>query len=255
MTIEEIKQKLTDIHTPDDPFLQKIKEDHRVGVRNLYTRWHKEFSRKKEQKREFYKLRKYEESLWEKGYDFIGGIDEVGRGPLAGPVVASCVILSPQFFLPGLIDSKKISEQKREKFFSRIIEEAVAVGIGMATAEEIDRLNIYEATKLAMYRAISDLPIKPNYLLIDAMTLENEIPQQSIIKGDLKSISIAASSIVAKVTRDTYMKKLAEKYPQYGFENHKGYGTREHIRAIEKYGPMKEHRKTFVPTVKPLTLF
>ncbi len=172
---------------------------------------------------------------------------KISRGPLAGPVVCAAVILGENFFLPGLNDSKALSEKKREQLYEYIMDHALSVGIGSASATEIDELNIYQATKLAMTRAVKQLEISPEYLLIDAMELPLSIPQTSIIKGDAKSISIAASSIIAKVTRDRYMKELGEKYPQYGFESHMGYGTSQHIQAIEKYGVIEEHRRSFAP--------
>ena len=196
---------------------------------------------------------KYEKELYEKGYQLIAGIDEVGRGPLVGPVVTSCVILPKNFCLEGLTDSKKLTEKKREAFFDIIMEKAIAVGIGIMDENVIDEVNIYEATKLAMYDAIKKCKTKPDYLLIDAMKLENtDIPSLSIIKGDLKSISISAASVIAKVTRDRMMDDLHKKYPMYNFKKNKGYPTKEHIKAIEKYGIIKEHRKTFNPVSKYL---
>ncbi len=171
----------------------------------------------------------------------------IRAGPLAGPVVAAAVILGEDFYLPGLNDSKKVSESKREQFYKYIMEHAICVAIGKATAAEIDELNIYQATKLAMSRAVDSLKIKPDYLLIDAMEIPITIPQKPIIKGDAKSVSIAASSIIAKVTRDRYMKDLGEKYPHFGFENHMGYGTAAHMESIEKYGIIDEHRRSFAP--------
>jgi ribonuclease HII len=195
----------------------------------------------------FIEMSAYENSLINHKVRYIAGIDEVGRGPLAGPVVAACVILPEDFYLPGINDSKKLSKKKREKFYSIILEHAVSYGIGVATVEEIDELNIYQATKLAMERAIKHLTIKPDHLLIDAMKLDVEIAQTSIIKGDAKSISIAAASIVAKVTRDLYMAQLGNKYPMYQFDTNSGYGTKVHLEAIETYGIIPEHRKTYEP--------
>lgn len=247
LSIKEIKTAMQQITEPDDPFLEQIKADGRKGVQQLYTSWTKQYSKNKELHRNFYEMRKNEESLWNKGYKLVGGIDEVGRGPLAGPVIASCVTLSPDFYLPGLTDSKKLSKQKREEFFQQIKEQALCIGIGTADAEEIDKLNIYEATKLAMERAVADTGSSIDYLLIDAMKLSNGIPQTSIIKGDATSISISASSVVAKVTRDRYMEVAGKNYPGYGFENHMGYGTEEHLTAIRELGITKEHRKSFAP--------
>ena len=181
----------------------------------------------------------------EQGFSLIAGIDEVGRGPLAGPVVASAVILPETFYLPGLNDSKKISEAKRELFYETIMEEAIAVGTGIVHNEEIDEINIYEATKKAMITAVAQLSQQPDHLLIDAMKLDLPIPQLSIIKGDAKSVSIAAASIVAKVTRDRMMKEYAKEYPHYGFDKNMGYGTSAHLDALHAYGLTPWHRKKF----------
>ena len=190
---------------------------------------------------------KYERELIDKGITLIGGVDEVGRGPLVGPVVAACVILPLDFSLDGLTDSKKLSEKKRDFFFEEIKKQAVAIGIGIKDENVIDEVNIYEATKLAMIDAINNCKVKPKHVLIDAMPLELDIPTTSIIKGDLKSITISAASVIAKVTRDKMMYELDEKYPMYEFKKNKGYPTKAHMEAIKKYGIIKEHRKTFGP--------
>lgn len=193
-------------------------------------------------------LYRYEKELWNNGIDYVAGMDEVGRGPLIGPVVTACVILPKDFVLEGLTDSKKLSEKKREEYYDYIIKHALSVSVGMMDEKIIDEVNIYEATKLAMYQAVEKSPIKPQHILIDAMKLENlEIPSTSIIKGDAKSISIAAASVIAKVTRDRMMIELDQKYPMYGFKSHKGYPTKKHIESIEKYGLIEGYRKTFKP--------
>lgn len=195
-----------------------------------------------------YDLYEYEKELWNNGVNYIAGVDEVGRGPLIGPVVTACVILPKDFHLDGLTDSKKLTEKKRDIFYDYIMEHALSVSIGMMDEKIIDEVNIYEATKLAMYQAINNSSIKPEHVLIDAMKLEDlDIPSTSIIKGDAKSISIAAASVIAKVTRDRMMIELDEKYPMYGFKGHKGYPTKKHIEAIEKYGLIEGYRKTFKP--------
>ena len=192
--------------------------------------------------------REYEDELEKKGIKYIAGVDEVGRGPLVGPVVTACVILPPGYTLEGLTDSKKLSLKKREMYFDIIMKDALSVSVGMKSEDVIDDVNIYEATKLAMYEAINNSKIKPEHVLIDAMKLEElEMPSTSIIKGDLKSITIAAASVIAKVTRDRMLVELDKKYPEYGFAKNAGYGTKQHIEAIEKYGIIKEHRKTFKP--------
>ena len=190
---------------------------------------------------------KYERELREKGITLIAGVDEVGRGPLVGPVVAACVILPEDFSLDGLTDSKKLSEKKRDFFFEEIKKQAISIGIGIKDEDVIDEVNIYEATKLAMIDAINNCNVKPEHILIDAMPLELDIPTTSIIKGDLKSITISAASVIAKVTRDRMMYELDLKYPMYEFKKNKGYPTKAHMDAIKKYGIIKEHRKTFGP--------
>lgn len=193
-------------------------------------------------------LYKYEKELWGNGINYIAGVDEVGRGPLIGPVVTACVILPKDFILEGLTDSKKLTEKKRDEYYDYIMEHALSVSVGMMDEKVIDEVNIYEATKLAMYQAINNSSITPEHVLIDAMKLEElEIPSTSIIKGDAKSISIAAASVIAKVTRDRMMIELDQKYPMYGFKSHKGYPTKKHVEAIEKYGLIDGYRKTFKP--------
>lgn len=194
-------------------------------------------------------LYQYEQELYNKGIKYIGGVDEVGRGPLVGPVVTACVVLPKDFILEGLTDSKQLSEKKRDKFFEYIKEHAIACEVGIIGPEIIDKVNIYEATKLAMLEAINKVKekLKLEHVLIDAMPLELDIPSTSIIKGDAKSISIAAASVIAKVTRDKMMYELDVKYPEYGFKNHKGYPTKKHIEAINKYGLIEGYRKTYGP--------
>ena len=193
-------------------------------------------------------LYQYEKEIWKNGINLIAGMDEVGRGPLIGPVVTACVILPKDFVLEGLTDSKKLSEKKREEFYDYIMEHAISVGIGMMDDKVIDEVNIYEATKLAMYQAVEKSKVKPEHVLIDAMKLDKlEMPSTSIIKGDAKSISIAAASVIAKVTRDRMMIELDKKYPMYGFKSHKGYPTKKHIEAIKEYGLIDGYRKTFKP--------
>ena len=190
---------------------------------------------------------KYERELNKKGITLIAGVDEVGRGPLIGPVVAAAVILPKNFELEGLTDSKKLSEKKREKFFEIIKKEAISIGIGVISEKRIDEINIYEATKEAMYEAINNLNPKPEHILIDAMKLDLSVPSTSIIKGDLLSISISAASVIAKVTRDHMLYELDKEYPMYDLKNNKGYGTKKHIEAIKKYGITKYHRLSYKP--------
>lgn len=195
-------------------------------------------------------LYKYECELYQKGINLIGGIDEVGRGPLIGPVVAACVILPKNFKLEGLTDSKKLSEKKRIAFDKIIREKAISIGIGEINEKIIDEVNIYEATKLAMKKAVDNMEIKPEHLLIDAMPLNIGIESTSIIKGDSKSISIAAASVIAKVYRDNLLEEMDKAYPMYDLKNNKGYPTKKHIEAIEKYGICKYHRLSYGPVKK-----
>lgn len=189
--------------------------------------------------------REYEEKY--SNLDYICGVDEVGRGPLVGPVVASAVILPKNYYIEGLTDSKKLSKKKRESFFEIINKDALAIGIGVVDNQKIDEINILEASRLAMKIAVNNLKIKPNVILTDAMKLDMGIDEEDIIKGDLKSITISAASIIAKVTRDKMMEELHEKYPMYNFIKNNGYPTKEHVEAIKKYGIIEEHRKTFNP--------
>lgn len=196
----------------------------------------------------------YEHELEKEGIQYIGGVDEVGRGPLIGPVVTACCVLPFDFECPGLTDSKKLSEKKRNEYYEYIKEHAIAYATGMCTPEEIDRYNIYEASRIAMIRAIEEVKkqIPLEHVLVDAMPLEIDIPTTSIIKGDAKSISIAAASVLAKVTRDQMMYELDKKYPEYGFGRHKGYPTKAHLEAIHQYGLIEGYRKTYGPVKEVL---
>ena len=192
----------------------------------------------------------YEKNLFKEGINIVGGVDEVGRGPLVGPVVTACVVLPKDFVLDGLTDSKKLTEKKREKFYDYIINNCIAYSIGQCSPEEIDKYNILEATKLAMKRAIEGVKkqVDLEYVLIDGnMKFDMDIPYMSIVKGDAKSISIAAASVVAKVTRDRMLIELDKEYPMYGFKNHKGYPTKAHLEAISKYGLIDGYRKSYGP--------
>ncbi len=194
----------------------------------------------------------YEEKLIREGIQVIAGVDEVGRGPLVGNVVAACVVLPLHYELEGLTDSKKLSEKKRDKFYEILMQDALAIGIGRVSPEKIDEVNIYEATKIAMKMAIDEAnhKLKLEHVLIDAMPLALEIPTTSIIKGDSKSLSIAAASVIAKVTRDREMYALDKIYPMYDFAHNKGYGTKKHLLALEEYGICKYHRLSYAPVFK-----
>ena len=196
-------------------------------------------------------LSKFEREYNEKGYEFIAGIDEAGRGPLAGPVVAAAVVLPKGCLIEGVNDSKKISEKKREKLYDEIIEKAIAWGVGIKDNNVIDDINILEATRLAMHEAVHNLQKKPDFVFIDAEKKvdTDNIPYLPIVKGDALSISIAAASIIAKVTRDRMMREYDKEYPEYGFEKHKGYGTKMHVEAIKTNGLTPIHRKSFTKKI------
>ena len=196
-------------------------------------------------------LYEFEEKLYDEGFHLICGVDEAGRGPLAGPLVVAACILPPFLRIEGINDSKQLSAKKRKELYKVIVKNALAYKIVFVKEEDVDSLNIYQATKKGMLMAIAGLKNKPDYALIDAMPLgELEIPHNSIIHGDARCASVAAASILAKVTRDEYMEKMDIKYLNYGFKKHKGYGTKAHMQALEKYGPCKIHRKSFAPVSK-----
>jgi len=192
-------------------------------------------------------MSEYEKEFRARGLKLIAGMDEAGRGPLAGPVVAACVILDPERPVYGVNDSKKLSPKRRAELKAEIEKKALAIGVGIVDEKTIDEINILEATKLAMKQAVQNLGVLPEILLIDALTLKDlPIPQEGIIKGDAKSVSIAAASIIAKETRDAMLMELDQQYPEYGFASHKGYGTPQHIQAIKEYGPLPVHRRSFI---------
>ena len=226
-------------------FIEKYRSDPRDGVQKLVTQ---AANRLKKYQQELMRLEKMR--LYERRYDdfeYICGIDEAGRGPLAGPVCAAAVILPKDARILYLNDSKKLSEKRREALYDEIMEKAIGVGVGLVSPARIDEINILQADYEAMRQAIDALPVRPQILLNDAVTIpEVEIPQEPIVKGDAKSVSIAAASVIAKVTRDRIMVDLDRQYPQYGFASHKGYGTAAHIEALQKYGPCPEHRRSFI---------
>ncbi|MDF2903222.1 MAG: rnhB [Bacillus sp. (in: firmicutes)] len=247
LSIREIAERLKSYQKDDEQFIRIISNDERKGVQQLVLKWKRQCEQENLAREKFAEMSKYEISFRKQGYQLIAGIDEVGRGPLAGPVVAAAVILPEDFLLLGIDDSKKLTETKREEYYDQIMAKAISVSIGSISPEEIDNINIYEATKKAMLAAVSGLDTVPDFLLIDAMKLTSPYPYEAIIKGDAKSISIAAASIIAKVTRDRLMKEIGLVYPEYGFANNMGYGTKEHLIAIEKNGITPHHRKSFAP--------
>lgn len=245
-TIAQIKAQLLTVTTLADDRLARWGEDERKGVQTALNACMQRIQKELKEQERLFNMMAYEQTEKARGARFIAGIDEAGRGPLAGPVVAAACIL-PEGFLPGgLNDSKKLSEAVREKLYKLIMDHA-QVGIGIVSAQEIDQINIYEASKKAMLLAVESLPQCPDHLLVDAMSLPCTISQTSIIKGDSKSASIAAASIIAKVTRDRIMKQHAEEYPGYGLEKNMGYGTKEHLEGLKKNGITPQHRKTFAP--------
>lgn len=243
MSIKEIEQVMR--NSPSEKWLTELKKDERKGVQKLLNKMLKERERHKKLHELYIQMSEYETKLAEEGKRFIAGVDEVGRGCLAGPVVAAAVILPDEPIL-GLYDSKKMSANKREQLYKHIIDKG-QVGFGIVEPHEIDQYNIYEATKIAMRKAISACSPSIDHLLIDAMTLPLPISQTPVIRGDQKSVSIAAASIVAKVKRDEMMRQLAEKYPEYGFDRNVGYGTKEHLIALKKFGATRAHRYSFSP--------
>ena len=246
-TISQIKEILSSIHTIEDPMFQQLSLDMRKGVQTALKSCQKRIEKEQKRAEHFIEMQYYERLAYQEGASFIAGVDEVGRGPLAGPVVAAAVILPKNIEDLGFDDSKKLSASKREEIYRLIQEKAIAIGIGIVDAFTIDKINIYEASKVAMKKAIELLPEQPDYLLIDAMKLETGIPEEGIIKGDAKSISIAAASIVAKEVRDQMMKDYEQLYPGYGFAQNAGYGTKAHLEGLEKLGPTPIHRMTFAP--------
>ena len=246
-TIKEIKEQLADIQQLDDPLLAELEQDSRSGVVQAIAKRKREIQKRLDEEERLEGMLAYEKECYARGIEFIAGVDEVGRGPLAGPVVAAAVILPKGSKIPGLNDSKKIPKSKHKEIYEAVLQEAIAIGIGVKDNQVIDQVNIYEATKLAMMEAIGQLDLQPQHLLIDAMKLDLSIPQTSIIKGDANSLSIAAASIVAKVTRDQMMEDLDQLYPGYNFAQNAGYGTANHLAGLHKLGVTPIHRRSFEP--------
>ena len=246
-TIKEVKEQLAILRDLDDPRWASFEEDSRTGVQAAIRKRRKAILAELAEEERLETLLNYEKSLYARGIELIAGVDEVGRGPLAGPVVAAAVTLPKLCKIKGLNDSKKIPKSKHEAIYNQVMKEAVAVGIGMKDNYVIDDVNIYEATKLAMIEAIEKLNPQPEHLLIDAMNLDLPIEQTSIIKGDANSLSIAAASIIAKVTRDKMMADYEQEFPGYAFAKNAGYGTKEHLSGIDKFGVTPIHRRSFEP--------
>lgn len=246
-SISEIKGIFNNADIKSIPnLIEEFSSDERKGVQNIIASGKKNYDKYIAELERLEVISAFEKKYASQGVEYIGGIDEVGRGPLAGPVVTACVILPVGCKILGVNDSKKLSAKKRDELFDIIMEKAVSVGIGMEDNNTIDNINILQATYKAMQQAINNMPIKPQQLLVDAVTIPNiDIPQEPIIKGDAKSISIGAASIVAKVTRDRMMAEYAKTYPMYDFDSNMGYGSKTHIEAIKKYGLCSIHRKSF----------
>lgn len=248
MTIKEIKAELEkmELTAVSEELLAELTDDFRKGVQQLAQRYQRKKQRVAKKREKFREMKRFEDDLVNRGYRLVGGVDEAGRGPLAGPVAAAVVILPQDIWMPGLNDSKQLSEAKREEFFAKLQEEAVDIGVGLVDSNRIDEINIRNANYQAMREAISDLEQTPDYLLVDGEEIpEIEIRQQRIVDGDARSISIAAASIIAKVTRDRMLVEYDQEYPEYNFAQHKGYGTADHIAALEEYGPCPIHRYSF----------
>ena len=248
MTIKAIKQALSDMTSIEMIEASPFYNDERKGVQQAIQSRRKQIEKAQQLEQQYADMCAFENEILAKHPQaLICGVDEVGRGPLAGPVVACAVILQPGHRFIGLNDSKKMSRAKRVVLETQLQDDVYAYAYGEASVEEIDQYNIYEATKIAMQRAIDGLSPQPTHLLIDAMTLPNALPQTSIIKGDARSVSIAASSVLAKEYRDRYMTALAKQYPGYDFENNAGYGTKAHLEGLSQHGVTPEHRRTFEP--------
>ncbi|SES74677.1 RNase HII [Oceanobacillus limi] len=246
-SIASIKE-LFDDNSVDEQLLRVLKQDERKGVQQLIHRYEKQKIKQQELEKVYEEMCSYEKIQFANGNKLVAGVDEAGRGPLAGPVVAAAVILPVDFKLLGLNDSKLLTEGQRQQFFDFIKEKSISYGISIVSNDTIDEINILEATKLAMRNAISQLDPCPDHTLVDAVPLEGlACTSESIIKGDAKSISIAAASILAKVTRDRIMKEIHTNYPIYNFSSNMGYGTKDHVNNLYQYGASPYHRKTFAP--------
>ena len=246
-TIKGIKERLASIQRLDDPLLTELEQDSRSGVIQAIAKRKKEIQKRLDEDERLEGMLAYEKECYAREIELIAGVDEVGRGPLAGPVVAAAVILPKGCKISGLNDSKKIPKSKHKEIYEAVLQNAVAIGIGIKDNQVIDQVNIYEATKLAMMEAIGQLEPQPQHLLIDAMRLDLPISQTSIIKGDANSLSIAAASIVAKVTRDQMMEEFDREYPGYDFAQNAGYGTSNHLAGLDQLGVTPIHRRSFEP--------
>lgn len=253
-TYDKIKKLLSETPIMDLPIMLKEYEtDDRATVKKMISVYNRKYEAFTNEFLRLQEMNRYENGYYNKGVKYIAGVDEVGRGPLAGPVVTSAVILPKDCVIAGINDSKKLSAKQREELFAEIDEKAVAIGIGIIPSKIVDDINIRQATLMAMKKAVADLKITPQVVLVDAETIPGlPIMQEAIIKGDAKSVSIAAASIIAKVTRDRMMIEYAGIYPEYDFANNKGYGSASHMCAIEKFGICPIHRKSFTTESKKI---
>ena len=252
MTISEIREIL--LGSPSEEFLAELELDSRVAVKKLLQAYHKRVEKAALERERFHKMLSYERNYYEEGAKLIAGVDEAGRGPLAGPLVIAAVIMPQEFFISGLNDSKQISASKRDKLYDEILQKALSVSVNIVSISNIDELNIYRATQQGMAEVLLHLDKQPDVALIDAMPVEaGDIKTVSLVHGDALSASIAAASIIAKVTRDRIMEKLDALYPAYKFANNKGYGSKEHMQAIDMEGVTEWHRRSYEP-VKSLNL-
>ena len=252
MTISEIREIL--LGSPSEEFLAELELDSRVAVKKLLQAYHKRVEKAALERERFHKMLSYERNYYEEGAKLIAGVDEAGRGPLAGPLVIAAVIMPQEFFISGLNDSKQISASKRNKLYDEILQKALSVSVNIVSISNIDELNIYRATQQGMAEVLLHLDKQPDVALIDAMPVEaGDIKTVSLVHGDALSASIAAASIIAKVTRDRIMEKLDALYPAYKFANNKGYGSKDHMQAIDQDGVTEWHRRSYEP-VKSLNL-
>ena len=252
MTISEIREIL--LGSPSEEFLAELELDSRVAVKKLLQAYHKRVEKAALERERFHKMLSYERNYYEEGAKLIAGVDEAGRGPLAGPLVIAAVVMPQEFFISGLNDSKQISASKRDKLYDEILQKALSVSVNIVSISNIDELNIYRATQQGMAEVLLHLDKQPDVALIDAMPVEaGDIKTVSLVHGDALSASIAAASIIAKVTRDRIMEKLDVLYPAYKFANNKGYGSKDHMQAIDQDGVTEWHRRSYEP-VKSLNL-
>ena len=252
MKISEVKELLAGEPTAEQ--LATLKDDERSGVQKLVAAYYKRLEKAALEKERFAKMLTYEKEYYAQGVRYVAGVDEAGRGPLAGPLVIAAVILPQDVFISGLNDSKQISAVKRDKLYDEIIAKAVAIEVNIVSVSNIDKYNIYSATQRGMAEVLEHLPVRPQVALIDAMPVQvKDMETVPIVHGDALSVSIAAASIIAKVTRDRIMERLDEKFPAYGFANNKGYGSGAHMQAIAEFGATRWHRRSYEP-VKSMQL-